>query len=76
MNNSNSFRAVDYDARLKTKTDYSTDTIFEFIAFQELKTLHHICEIEQTQKLTLIAMSFQKFQLAGSVLSGDIITFL
>ena len=35
-----------------------------------MKTLYHIWELEGTQLLTLIAISFQKLQLAGYLLTG------
>ena len=38
---------------------------------QELNTLHTICELERNQLLTLLAMSVQNSQLAGSLLTGN-----
>ena len=38
---------------------------------QELNILNHICELEQTQLLTILAMSVQNPQLAGYLLTGN-----
>ena len=39
--------------------------VFNFRTDQELNTIHHICELERAQLLTIIAMSVQNLQLAG-----------
>ena len=41
------------------------------MSFRELNTIHHICELERTQLLTLIAESVQNPQIAAYLLTGD-----
>ena len=71
LNDSNSFRTVDYDAHNNTKVDYSINHVFISMTVQELKTLHHICEMQRTQLLTIVAMSVKNLQLVGYVLTGN-----
>ena len=53
VNDSSSFGTVDYDAQMKTKTNYSNDEVFKFFTMQQLNTLHYICDSEKKQSLTI-----------------------
>ena len=57
LNDSDSFGKVDYDAQKNTKLEYSINRIFNFMTNEELNTRHHICALEGTQLLTLLARS-------------------
>ena len=57
LNDSNSFSTVDYDVNIITIRKYSTFHVFKYMPNQELNTLHHICELERTQLLLLLAIS-------------------
>ena len=46
------------------------------MGIQELKTLHHICELERTQLLTISGRSAQSPQLSGGLLTGTSKNFL
>ena len=43
---------------------------------QELNFLHQICELEPTQLLSILAMSFQNLQFDGYLLTGNGSNFL
>ena len=46
------------------------------MSFRELNTLHHICELERTQLLTLLAMSVENPKIAGYLSTGNRSEFL
>ena len=46
------------------------------MTIQELNTLHHICDLERIQLLTITAMSVQGPQFAGYLLCGGCSNFL
>ena len=62
---SNSFGSVDYDAHINTKVEYPIKIVFKSLTIPETNTIHHNCELERTQLLTILAMSVQNPQLAG-----------
>ena len=68
---SNSFGTLDYDVQIKTKIDFSVNHVFISMSIPELNTIHHICELEPTQLLTIIAMSVENPQLAAYLLTGN-----
>ena len=68
---SNNFATIDCDAHINTKVDYAIYHIFRSMTVQELNTLHTVCELERNQLLTMLAMSVQNPQLAGSLLTGN-----
>ena len=76
LNVSNNFATIDYDAHINTKIDYTINHVFRSMTVQELNTLHTICELEQNQLLTILAMSVQNPQLAGFLLTGNRSNFL
>ena len=76
LNVSNTFTTIDYDADINTKIDYTINHVFRSMSVQELNTLHTICELEQNQLLTKLAMSVQNPQLAGFLLTGNRSNFL
>ena len=41
------------------------------MSIQEQNTLHHVCELERRQPLTILAMFIRKSQLAGCLLTGN-----
>ena len=65
LTDSNSLGIADYDDHIKKMTEYSTNLVFEFMRIQDLYTLHHICELDRTQMLTIKKMSVQTPQLVG-----------
>ena len=71
LNVSNNFTTIDYDADISTKIDYTINHVFRSMTVQELNTLQTICELEQNQLLTELAMSVQNPQLAGFLLTGN-----
>ena len=71
INDSNNFATIDYDAHIDTKIDYTINHVFCSMTVQEPYTLHTICELEQSQLLTILAMSVQNPQLAGFFLIGN-----
>ena len=40
------------------------------VTIQELNIIHHICELERTQLITIIALAFQNHDFAGYVSTG------
>ena len=54
-----SFGTVEYDAHIKAKIEHSINHVFNSKNIQQLIELHHICELERTQLLTIFAMSVQ-----------------
>ena len=71
LNVSNNFATIDYDAHINTKINYTINHVFRSMTVQELNTLHTICELEQNQLLTILAMPVQNPQLAGFLLTGN-----
>ena len=76
LNDSNSLGNIDYDDHNNTNIENSINHVYIFMGIQELNTLHHICELERTQLLTIIAISTQNPQLAGFLLKGKRSNFL
>ena len=76
FNVSNNFATIDYDAHINTKIDYTINHVFRSMTVQDFNTLHTICELEQKQLLTILAMSVQNPQLAGFLLTGNRSNFL
>ena len=76
LNVSNNFATIDYDAHINTKFDYTINHVFRSMTVQELNTFHTICELERNQLLTILAMSVQKPQAAGFLLTGNRSKFL
>ena len=76
LNVSNNFATFDYDAHINTKIANTINHVFCSMTVQELNTLHTICELERNQFLTILAMSVQKPQLAGFLLTGNRSNFL
>ena len=76
FNVSNNFATIDYDSHINTKIDYTINHVFRSITVQELNTHHTVCELERNQLLTILAMSVQKPQLAGFLLTGNRSNFL
>ena len=73
---SNKFATIDYDAHLNTIIYYTINHVSRSMTVQELNTLHTVCELARNQLLTLLAMSVQKPQLAGFLLTGNRSNFL
>ena len=71
LNVSNNFATLDYDAHINTKIDFTINHVFKSMTVQELNTLHTICELERTQLLTILAMSFKNPQIASFLLTGN-----
>ena len=71
LNVSKNFATIDYDAHLNTKIGYTINQVFRSMTVQELNTLHTVCELERNQLLTILAMSVQKPQLSGFLLTGN-----
>ena len=69
MNNTY-FCAINRDKHLDMKLDYTKSRIFQEMSFSELKTLHHLCELERTQILKSLASAVLKIPYAGYLLSG------
>ena len=57
LNISNNFATIDYDAKINTKIDFTTNHVFKSMTVQVLNTLHTVCELESTQLLTILAVS-------------------
>ena len=72
LNDSNSFGTVDYDAQINSKIGNPSNYVLKPMSIQELKTLHHICELERTQLLSILAMAVQNPQLAGYIFYGKL----
>ena len=66
LNVSKNVDTIDYDAQINTKIDYSINKVFRSMTVQELNTLQRVCELDRNQLLTILAMSVQNPQLAGS----------
>ena len=45
-------------------TDFSISHVFKCLPIERLSTLHHICELQRTQLLPILAVSVQKSELA------------
>ena len=56
--------------------EYSINHVFLSMRVDELNIIKHICEQEQTQLLTILAMSAQNPQLIGYILTGKRSKFL
>ena len=76
LTDSNSLGIADYDDHIKKMTEYSTNLVFEFMKIQELYTLHHICELERTQILTIKTMSVLTLQPVGYLLTANLSNFV
>ena len=76
LNVSNRFGTVHYDARILTELYPSINHVFISSTNQELITLHHISELEQTQLLTILTRSVRNSEPIGSYLTGNKINFL
>ena len=63
--------ALDYDAYINTKIDFTKVHVFKSMTVQELNTLHTVSELERTQLLTILGMSVKNPQLAGVLLTGN-----
>ena len=46
------------------------------MSLSELETLHHLCELERTQTLQLLALALLKLDNAGYLLSGNRSSFI
>ena len=76
LNVSNNFAALDYDAHINTKFDFTINHVFKSMTVQELNHLHTVCELERTQLLTILAMSVKNPHLTGFLLTGNRSNFL
>ena len=76
QNDSNSLGTVDYDAQKNTKADSFINHKSKPMTIQKLITLYHICGLEGTQVLTVLAKSFQNLQLVGYNLTANRSNFL
>ena len=76
LKDSNSFGTVDYVDQKNAKTEFSINLVFISMTIQEPSTLHHLCELERTHFLTLLAISVQNHQLAVHFSTGNRINFL
>ena len=76
LNDSNSFRTVDHDARINTKIDGFINHVLKPMSVKELNKLHHICQLERAPLLTILAMFVQNPQLTGYLLTGNRSNFL
>ena len=76
LNDSNRLGAVDYDAHINTKIDYSINRVFISMTAQELNTINHICKLEGAQLSTKLAISVQNPQLDRYLLTGNRSNFL
>ena len=47
LNVSNNFATLDYDAHIKTKSDFTINHVFKSMTVQELNTPHTVCELEK-----------------------------
>ena len=67
--NKNYFGAFHYDIHIYMKLGYTISRIFPERSPSELETLHHLCELEQTQVLQLPALAVVKIPYAGYLMS-------
>ena len=67
---------VHYDAQINTKIDYSINHAFKNLKIQKLNALHHICELEWTHLLSILAIYVQNLQQADYLLTGNRSNFL
>ena len=51
------FGAIHYDIDLDMKLDYTIGRIFHEMSLSDLKTLHHLWEVERTQIVQSLALS-------------------
>ena len=75
MNNTY-FGAIHYDIYLDMKLYYTISRIFQEMSLSELETLHHLCELERTQKLQLLAVAVLTIIYAEFLLSGNRSNFI
>ena len=68
MSNTN-FSAIHYDIHLNMKFDYTNSRIFQKMSLSELKTLHHLCELNIN--LQSLALAVLKKPYSGYLLSGN-----
>ena len=52
------------------KLYYTIRTVFQEMSISELKTLHHLCELERTQIPQSLALALLKKPYAGYIISG------
>ena len=62
------FGAIHYDIHLDMKFDYTNSRIFQEMSLSELKTLHHLCELNIN--LQSLALAVLKKPYSGYLLSG------
>ena len=62
LNRSKRFGTVGYDAHINTKIFYSITHVFNSKTIQVKNTLHHMCELEKTPLLTVLAMTVKNPQ--------------
>ena len=70
------FSSVDKGVHKNKKTEYSINHVFLSTNVQELKTIHHICWLEERHLLTVLAVSLQNPQIAGYILAESRNNFL
>ena len=58
------------------KLDYTIRRFFQEMSLSELKTLHHLCELERTQILQSFALAVLKIPYAGYIFSGNRSSFV
>ena len=68
---SDNFATIEYVGLMNTKINYTNNHVFRFMTVHDFNTLHTICELEPNQLLTILAMSVQKPQLDGILLTGN-----
>ena len=74
---SDNFATIVYDAHITTKIDYTSYQVVRSMTVHYFNNLFHtVCELERNQHLTILAMSVQKPQLAGFLLTGIHCNFL
>ena len=61
---------------IKTKIVYSVNRVLKARSLQKLNTFHHLCELEGTQLLIMLATSVQNPDFASYLLTGNRGNFL
>ena len=69
--NKTKFGAIHYEINLDTKIENTRSRIFQGKSFSKLETIQHVCELEQTQVLQLLALAVLKEPYRGYLLSGS-----
>ena len=57
--------ATHYDIHVDMKLDYTKSIIFQKISLFKLETLHHLCEIQRTQRLKSLTLAVLRLPYAG-----------